>query len=88
MSAHGFFCSINYTVISKMETYDEDKKRFLEMVGFTEEINEGRFHVHGGKSIQEKTKALFRNIKEEDFEELTKLYKYDLELFDYDPHMY
>ena len=88
MSAHGFFCSINYTVISKMETYDEDKKRFLEMVGFTEEINEGRFHVHGGKSIQEKTKAMFRNIKEEDFEELTKLYKYDLELFDYDPHMY
>ena len=31
---------------------------------------------------------MFRNIKEEDFEELTKLYKYDLELFDYDPHMY
>ena len=58
ISAQGFFCSTDYTVISKMETYDEDKKRFLKMVGIKEENTEDGYHVHGGESIEEKTKHL------------------------------
>ena len=88
VSAHGFFCSINYTVISKMETYSEDKARFLKMVGIKEDIREEKLHVHAGESIQDKTKSYFKEIKEKDCEALKKLYKYDLELFNYDPHAY
>ena len=83
ISAQGFFCSMNYTVISKMETYDEDKKRFLKMVGIKEEIKEKKYHVHNGESIQDKTKKLFKEIGDKDLKELRELYKYDLELFDY-----
>ena len=87
ISAHGFFCAINYTVISKMETYNEAKKMFLKMVGIEEEIKERRYHVHGGKSIKDKTASLFKQLNERDIEDLTKLYKYDLELFDYNPQL-
>lgn len=86
--AHGFFCYINYTVISKMETYSEDKGRFLEMLGITEMIKEERLHVHGGESIQDKTKFLFKDIKEEVRVKVKEVYKYDLEMFDYDPNKY
>ena len=88
MIAHCFFCSINYTVISKMETYSEDKARFLKMVGIKEDIREERMNVRGGESIQDKTKSLFKQINKKDLESLKRLYKYDLELFDYDPHFY
>jgi len=88
MIAHCFFCSINYTVISKMETYSEDKDRFLKMVGIKENIKEERMNVRGGESIQDKTRDLFKEIKGKDLEALKRLYKYDLELFDYDPHVY
>ena len=88
ISAHGFFCYINYTVISKMETYTEDKKRFLKMVGIEERMKEDRIHVTAGESIKDKTKAMFKNIRKEDSEALKELYKYDFELFDYDPEMY
>ena len=85
ISAIGFFCSTNYTVISKMETYDEDKKRFLKMMGIKEEIIEEKYHVHGGDSIEDKTKQLLKEIEVKDLQDLRELYKYDFELFDYFP---
>lgn len=87
-NAHCFFCNVKYTVISKMETYDEDRNRFLKMVGIEEEIEEERMHVHAGDSIQDVTKLLFQEIPKKDREEIEKLYKFDLELFDYDPDLY
>ena len=85
ISAIGFFCTTNYTVISKMKTYDEDKKRFLKMVGIKEEIKEERHNVHGGESIQDKTKKMLNEIEDKDLQELIELFKYDFELFDYSP---
>ena len=87
-NAHCFFCNVKYTFISKMETYDEDRNRFLKMVGIEEEIEEERMHVHAGDSIQDVTKLLFQEIPKKDREEIEKLYKFDLELFDYDPDLY
>ena len=40
LNAHCFFCNVKYTVISKMETYDEDWNRSLKMVGIREEVEE------------------------------------------------
>ena len=71
-----------------METYSEDKDRFLKMLGITEMIKEERLHVHGGESIQDKTEFLFKDIKEEVRVKLKEVYKYDLETFDYDPNKY
>ena len=89
INAECYPCSINYTVISQMDTYNEDKMRFLKMVGMKEEFMENHaFHVHAGESIQEKTKSLFQEISKKDHEELKKMYKYDLELFGYDPDIY
>ena len=89
MNAECYPCSINYTVISQMDSYIEDKARFLKMVGIKEEFMENHaFHVHAGESIQEKTKSLFQEISKKDHEELKKMYKYDLELFGYDPDIY
>ena len=88
VSAHGFFCSINYTVISKMETYSEDKARFLKMVGIKEDIREERMNIFGGQSIQDKTRNLFKEIHKKDVEALRKMYKYDFELFEFNPDMY
>ena len=87
-NAHCFFCNMMYTAISKMETYDVDRNRFLKMVGIEEEIDEERMHVHAGESIQDVTKLLFQEIPKKDREEIEKLYKFDLELFDYDPDLY
>ena len=88
ISSKGFFCHINYTVISKMETYNEDKERFLKMVGIEEEKKEERIHVTSGESIQNTTKNMFEKIRKEDREALKELYKYDFEMFDYDPEIY
>ena len=87
-NSHCFFCNVNYTVISKMETYDEDKNRFLKMVGIEDETVQERKHVHAGDSIQNMTKLLFQEIPKNDREEIVKLYKFELELFDYDPDLY
>ena len=86
-NAHCFFCNVKYKVISKMETYDEDRSRFLSMMGI-EEKEEERMHVHAGDTIQDVTKTLFQNITQGDRAEIIKLYKYELELFDYDPDLY
>ena len=88
MHGHCFFCSINYTVISKMETYSEDKARFLKMVGIKEDIREERMNIFGGQSIQDKTRNLFKEIHKKDVEALRKMYKYDFELFEFNPDMY
>ena len=58
------------------------------MVGIKRDIKEEKLHVHAGTSIQDKTKALLKEIKENDLEELKELYKYDLELFAYDANIY
>ena len=58
------------------------------MVGIEEEVEEERMHVHAGDSIQDVTKLLFQELPKEDKEEIVKLYKFDLELFDNDPDLF
>ena len=52
------FCNINYKVISKMETFDEDKKRILELLGL--EVVEKRLNIHAGNDIVNLTKQFFQ----------------------------
>ena len=71
-----------------METYNEDRSRFLTMVGIEEDIMEERIHMHAGDSVQETTKSLFKEITKEVRETLIELYKYEFDLFEYDPNIY
>ena len=80
------FCNINYKVISKTETFTEDKGRIMEMMGI--EDHEVRLNVVGGNSIQNHTKACFGNITAEQRNALVDLYKLDFAMFGYDPDLY
>ena len=82
------FCQVEYTVISKTESFEEDKIRILRMVGERGEEKEEKLHVHTGSKIQDVTKKLFQNVSEEVKEKLLKVYKYEFALFDYDAKMY
>ena len=82
------FCNVNYKVISKTETFDEDRSRILEMIGLQEEKKPVRLHVHGGDQIGDLTKMYFRNTSQEVKTQLLDLYKYEFALFNYDKEMY
>ena len=80
------FCNIKYTAISKGETFSEDKARILESLSL--ENHEVRLNTKGGNDIQNLTKAFFKNITENQRKAIEDLYKYDFNMFDYDPTLY
>ena len=82
------FCNINYTVISKTETFNEDKLRILEMAGLENKEKELRMNVFGGDSIGDVCSKLFKDIPKDVKTALLDLYKYDFSMFDYDPYLY
>ena len=71
-----------------METFDEDRKRILSMVGFEGEKEEEMLNVHGGDQACELTKRYFKNISREVKNELLDLYEYEFALFGYDKDLY
>ena len=85
------FCQVQYTVISKTETFQEDKSRILRMVGQGKGEGEGeeeRIHVHAGSMIQNVTKKHFENVSNEVKSKLIEVFKYEFEMFNYDSEMY
>ena len=74
-----------------METYEEDRKEILNLVGLKFEEKKSNSHdkIHDKKSsTKDLTKSYFKTLSMEVKENLMILYKYDFELFDYDPQMY
>ena len=88
-NAHCFFCKVKYTVISKMETLEEDREMILRMVGAEDVVSMKKtFHNKVvGKNIEEVTKELFSELTREEGEALADI-KYDLEMFGYDADIY
>ena len=85
-NAYCAFCNINYRVISKSETFDEDKQRIMEMAGL--ENKEVRLNSYGGDKIGNITRELFKNVTEDVKLALIDLYQYDFAMFEYDPDLY
>ena len=84
------YCSLKYTVISKMETLDEDREMILRMVGAENVVSESK-NIHNkvvGKNIEEETKVLFSELTREEGEALADIFKYDLEMFGYETDIY
>ena len=82
------FCILKYKIISKMETFAEDRERIWSMVGFEGEKDELKLNVHGGDQACELTKRYFKNIPKEVKNELLDLYRYEFALFGYDKDLY
>ena len=82
------FCNIPYSVVSKMETFDQDKERILELAGLEDRQRGQRLYVHGGDDIQNMTRQLFKNISPQHKNDLLNIYKHDFKMFDYNDKSY
>ena len=87
-NAYCGFCNINYTQVSKTETFNEDKIRIMEILGLEAEKKIQQLHTHGGKNIKTITQSFMENITKDLKNALIELYKYDFEMFAYDPDLY
>ena len=84
-----------FPVISKVETFAPDKAGIHGLVGLPDnkDGDEGHFHnltklLNSSDSTEDWSKQLFRDISEETKQKLREIYKYDFEMFDYDPYLY
>ena len=82
------FCNINYTILSRTETYDQDKVRIMAALGIKMTDNQERLNSHGGDSAHNLTVELFSKVSKEIKTALLDLYKYDFQMFNYDKNMY
>ena len=82
------YCSFKYTIISKLETMEEDRKIILELVGAEVPDRKKIQNQTSGKNIQKVTEDLFSQLTREEAEALANIYKYDFEMFGYDMDMY
>ena len=75
-----------------METYEEDREKIHQMIGLPykkgKHENNMKEIVGSNYSTQDWTKLLFKNISLETKDQLRTLYKYDFEMFDYNPLMF
>ena len=82
------FCNINYTILSKTETFDEDKTRILDILGLETRESDQRLNSHSGTKIGHITAEFFKNVSVDVKLALVDLYRYDFEMFNYDPNLY
>jgi len=84
-------CNVNFSVISKMETFSEDRWRVHEMLGL-DHLNQGEkrmaWNVSGGSKTTNLTSVEFRKVPVEVKNKLRSIYQLDFQLFDYDPNLY
>ena len=91
------YCSFNYTVIVKLETFAKDEERISAMAGLvpsgTENRNSRLKKVEDGgapggqQTTAELTRAYFRKLPKKYIKALYDIYKIDFEMFGYDPKM-
>ena len=82
------FCNINYTILSKTETFDKDRSLIMDRLGLNTGEPFKRLNMHTGKNIGDLTADLFNNISADVKTALQDLYKFDFEMFNYDPNIY
>ena len=82
------FCNINFTALSKTESFNEDKTRIMETLGMKVKNKKMRLHPHGGSNITALTKRYMKKIDFDTRNAIIDLYKYDFDMFDYYPDIY
>ena len=56
------FCNIQYSVVSKEETFVEDKARIMQILGLEDETKEQRLNIGLGSNSENYTQELFKEI--------------------------
>ena len=79
-------CNVDYKVVVKLENLAQDLPFVGEMAGVQFEMV-ANLNPSSGKT-SELAKEYFSQIHQQDVEKLNQLYKFDFELFDYDPDIY
>ena len=83
------YCDMSYTVITKMDNVDRDRKIILDMVGagalFKELVHENQ---SSGDRIKNVTMDYFRQLPRWMGERLRDLYWTDFVMFGYNPNIY
>ena len=70
-----------------METFEEDPNEILKLVGMKYE--DKRSNAQPLRlSTEELTRKYFKKLPQNIIDNLVEIYKYDFELFDYDPYEY
>ena len=82
------YCYFNYSIISKLETVDEDREVILETVGARVPERKRIQNQKIGKKIENVTSDLFSELTTEACDALASIYRYDLEMFEYDSEKY
>ena len=81
------FCSYNYSVISKSETFAEDESHVRNILGYQDQ-KQKKLGVTAGDKIKNLTRQCFQEISDQDRKDLLDLYKYDFSMFGYSPDDY
>lgn len=83
------YCDMSFTVITKMENVDRDRKIILDMVGAGVLFKEyARENQSVGDTIKNVTMNYFRQLPRRLAERLRNIYWTDLEMFGYDTNVY
>ena len=83
------YCSYNYTYISKIETFKEDRNKILKIIKAPKlDDNDPHGNFKAGEHIGDLTKKYFSEISKEEAQILYEIYQVDFEMFDYDPKLY
>ena len=80
------FCSINYTVVAKLETFQDDLMFIGRLAGVT--FKEIVSHDSSGGRTEKLSKKYFGQMDRQTVWQLYQLYKMDFELFGYSPGLY
>ena len=74
-----------------METFEEDRRKILNLAGLKYEEKRSNSHeglIETNFSTVELTTTYFKDLPKDVTENLQIIYKYDFELFDYDQQLY
>ena len=85
------FCRMKFSVISKLETFDEDREMILSMVGIAGERSKlHSVEEHGGRGVStcQLTREYFADVPELVKEKLRNIFSLDFLMFDYDSFLY
>ena len=75
------FCDLEYLVIAKLETFNEDQKFVSQLFGL--EFEELQTHQSAGGSTTKVSQDYFSMLDENTVERLYNFYKIDFEMFGY-----
>ncbi|XP_063701867.1 carbohydrate sulfotransferase 11 isoform X2 [Culicoides brevitarsis] len=81
-------CQVKFDVIAKFETLDEDQQYLIHKAGLSHLIAPQWKNSGKGKNTSDLLKKYYSTLTQRQIREIYEIFKYDFELFGYDPQPY